>query len=80
MLFAHRLARIGRRHHTHSNRLQSRHHRCAIPRPGLLDTATPGTGLANLRERLLAFYGNEARLELAENVPHGVLATISFQG
>ena len=46
---------------------------------GLLDTATPGTGLANLRERLLAFYGKDARLELAENVPHGVLATISFQ-
>jgi len=46
---------------------------------GLLETATPGTGLANLRERLVAFYGNEARLELAENVPHGVLATISFR-
>jgi len=47
---------------------------------GLLDTATPGTGLANLRERLLVFYGSGARLELAENVPRGVLATISFQG
>ena len=30
-------------------------------------------------ERLVGFYGNEARLELAENVPHGVLATISFR-
>jgi signal transduction histidine kinase len=46
---------------------------------GLLDTATPGTGLANLRERLQAFYGNEARLELAENTPHGVNATIAFR-
>ena len=43
---------------------------------GLLETAIPGTGLANLRERLQVFYGGHARLELAENVPHGVRAVI----
>jgi hypothetical protein len=30
-------------------------------RRGLRETATPGTGLANLRERLRVFYGGEAR-------------------
>ena len=46
---------------------------------GLQDTAAPGTGLANLRERLAVFYGNGARLELAEHAPHGVRAVIAFQ-
>jgi len=46
---------------------------------GLLDTAAPGTGLANLRERLQVFYGHGARLELAENAPHGVCASIAFR-
>ncbi|HKX40013.1 MAG TPA: histidine kinase [Burkholderiaceae bacterium] len=46
---------------------------------GLLDTAAPGTGLANLRERLQVFYGGDARLELTENAPHGVRAVIAFR-
>src|SRR5436190_636757 len=46
---------------------------------GLLDTAAPGTGLANLRERLQVFYGGDARLELTENVPHGVRAVIALR-
>jgi signal transduction histidine kinase len=45
---------------------------------GLRETGTPGTGLANLRARLAAFYGPQARLELREQVPHGVVAEIVF--
>lgn len=44
---------------------------------GLRETATPGTGLANLRERLAAFYGDGARLELSEPAGGGVLAAIT---
>jgi Histidine kinase len=44
---------------------------------GLRDSAAPGTGLANLRERLAMFFGAGARLELAENPPHGVVVTLS---
>ncbi len=43
---------------------------------GLRDSAAPGTGLANLRERLAMFFGAGARLELAENPPHGVVVTL----
>ncbi|MBX3607941.1 MAG: histidine kinase [Piscinibacter sp.] len=46
---------------------------------GLREGSWQGTGLANLRERLAAFYGNAARLELAENTPHGVVATITWK-
>ncbi len=46
---------------------------------GLAETAAPGTGLANLRARLQAFYGAEARLELNEVVPHGLRAEIVFK-
>jgi len=45
---------------------------------GLRDDAPPGTGLANLRARLAAFYGSQARVELREQVPHGVAAEIVF--
>ncbi|KQW36006.1 hypothetical protein ASC76_14820 [Rhizobacter sp. Root404] len=45
---------------------------------GLRETAEPGTGLANLRARLQAFYGAGAQLELSEVRPHGVCATIRF--
>ena len=45
---------------------------------GLRETAAPGTGLANLRERLQGFYGPTARLELVEVQPHGVRAQIVF--
>lgn len=44
---------------------------------GLGESAAPGTGLANLRERLAMFFGAGARLELAENPPHGVVVTLS---
>ena len=45
---------------------------------GLRASDRPGTGLANLRERLAAFHGDGATLELAENTPHGVIATITW--
>ena len=45
---------------------------------GLRETARPGTGLANLRARLLAFYGVSAHCDLSEVQPHGVRATIVF--
>ena len=35
-----------------------------------------GVGLANLRERLSALYGDDARFTLESNAPHGVIATI----
>ncbi len=35
-----------------------------------------GTGLARLRERLSALYGDAARLDLRANAPRGVLATL----
>jgi sensor histidine kinase YesM len=43
---------------------------------GMSESASPGTGLVNLRERLAAFYGGQARLELTEQSPHGLLAEI----
>jgi signal transduction histidine kinase len=43
---------------------------------GMGESAVPGTGLVNLRERLAAFYGGAARLELTELEPHGLLAEI----
>ncbi|MFO1295981.1 MAG: histidine kinase [Rubrivivax sp.] len=41
--------------------------------PGLAEHAAPGTGLANLRERLKGVYGERARLELSESTPGGGL-------
>jgi signal transduction histidine kinase len=40
--------------------------------------APAGTGLANLRERLAAFFDGRARLELSENAPHGLVAEITI--
>ena len=37
-----------------------------------------GLGLANLRARLAALYGDEARVTLAENPPRGVRVTVSL--
>ena len=45
---------------------------------GLQDGGEAGTGLANLRERLQAFFGTDAALELHEVAPHGVRAEIVF--
>ena len=46
---------------------------------GMGESAVPGTGLANLRERLATFYGGAARLELTELEPHGLLAEILIE-
>lgn len=45
---------------------------------GMAETAQPGTGLQNVRSRLLAVYGPGARLELHEVAPHGVRAELHF--
>lgn len=46
---------------------------------GMSETATPGTGLSNLRGRLHAFYGAGARVDLHEVMPHGVRVELHFQ-
>ena len=46
---------------------------------GMHAASTPGTGLANLRSRLQAFYGGDARLDLLDADPHGVHAELIFQ-
>lgn len=43
---------------------------------GMSEASQPGTGLKNLRERLAAFYGGRARLELSEREPQGLQAEI----
>ncbi|MES2299853.1 MAG: histidine kinase [Pseudomonadota bacterium] len=45
---------------------------------GLSEKAQAGTGLANVRARLQAYYGAGARLDLLEQAPHGVRAEIMF--
>jgi hypothetical protein len=45
---------------------------------GMPETATPGTGLANVCARLRALYGPDARLELHEQTPHGVRVELVF--
>jgi Histidine kinase len=37
-----------------------------------------GVGLSNIRERLAAIYGTEATLDVHENEPHGVIATLGI--
>lgn len=44
---------------------------------GFARTSGGGTGLANIRARLAALYGEAGRLALARNDPRGVLATIT---
>ena len=46
---------------------------------GMDETAVPGTGLGNLRDRLRGFFGPEAELALHEQAPHGVRAEIAFR-
>jgi sensor histidine kinase YesM len=55
--------------------------RVAVSDSGVgLDPRVPaGTGLANLRARLAALFGDGARLELSERSPHGVLAEILIE-
>jgi signal transduction histidine kinase len=43
---------------------------------GMAENAQPGTGLANLRQRLQAVYGPRAELRLHETLPHGVRAEL----
>jgi len=43
---------------------------------GFSDAPGAGVGLANIRERLAALYGDAARLTLEANSPRGVVATI----
>jgi sensor histidine kinase YesM len=47
---------------------------------GIVPKKGGGVGLSNIRERLHALYGNEARLTLEENAPHGVVAAIEVPG
>jgi len=47
--------------------------------PGLAEHSAPGTGLANLRERLQGHFGGRAELRLSENVPHGLRAEIAVR-
>jgi hypothetical protein len=44
---------------------------------GLRMSSGTGSGLANLRARLAALYGDTANLEFEANVPHGIRATIA---
>jgi LytS/YehU family sensor histidine kinase len=43
---------------------------------GIVAKEGGGLGLTNIRERLKALHGSDARLLLLENSPHGVVATI----
>ena len=45
---------------------------------GIDESQAPGTGLANLRERLLATYGQAASLALQDVEPHGLRAEITI--
>ncbi len=49
--------------------------------PGLSAEAVPGgtnVGLANIRDRLAQAYGDDHRLELADNSPHGLIVLIEI--
>jgi signal transduction histidine kinase len=45
---------------------------------GMSETAAPGTGLSNLRERLRAFFGDTAQLQMLDGNPQGLRAVIVF--
>ncbi|SFF60244.1 Histidine kinase [Duganella sp. CF458] len=45
---------------------------------GMSESATPGAGLANVRTRLRATYGDTSRLDLHEVAPHGLRAECHF--
>jgi signal transduction histidine kinase len=47
---------------------------------GMPAQAAPGTGLTNLRARLAAFFGPQARIVLEEQAPHGLKAEIVMPG
>jgi sensor histidine kinase YesM len=43
---------------------------------GITENAGIGVGLVNIRERLAALFGRDATLDLSENTPRGVVATL----
>lgn len=45
---------------------------------GMSDIPGGGVGLANIRERIAALFGDKATLELSENVPHGFVASMKL--
>ncbi len=45
---------------------------------GLSELRGMGIGLGNIREHLATLYGQAARLDLVENAPHGVVASIEW--
>jgi len=45
---------------------------------GVAETPADGVGLGNIRERLAALYGAEARLTLEANHPHGAIAMLEI--
>ncbi len=45
---------------------------------GMSETAAPGTGLNNLRERLRVFFGEGAQLQMLQESPSGLKAAIVF--
>lgn len=45
---------------------------------GMPETAVPGTGLANVRARLQAYFGADASVELHEQIPHGLRVELRF--
>ncbi len=45
---------------------------------GMSETAAPGTGLNNLRQRLRAFFGDSAQLHMQQESPNGLRAVIAF--
>ena len=45
---------------------------------GLPEQTTDGVGLSNIRDRLLALYGDAARIDLEQAAPQGVEARISL--
>lgn len=47
---------------------------------GMSELAGEGTGLANLKARLKAYFGERARLDLSEQAPHGVRADLYLPG
>jgi len=62
-------------------RREGRHVELTVADTGVGFGATPatqgaGVGLANVRERLAALYGERASLTLIENVPHGLVARV----
>ena len=46
---------------------------------GMSEEAGKGTGLTNLQQRLQAFFGNDATMELLEQSPHGLRVDLRFR-